>query len=173
MSARRLPLLMPLAALIIAVGCDDERPAAALPTAPAGVDANKLSAFIAVSKPLAGVGERITVTVRALRGSSVGEIGSYTLRVNYDTTRLQLVETARSDFGMVMANGETRGVIRAAGASGQGFQDDRLLTATFLVTAPQPIRGLSLHVTELNSIAFEDQKSALRVEKSVFLSEQQ
>jgi hypothetical protein len=172
MSARRLPLLMPLAALIIAAGCDDERPAA-LPTAPAGVDANKLSAFLAVSKPLAGVGDRITVTVRALRGASVGEIGSYTLRVDYDTTRLQLVETARSDFGMVMANGETRGVIRAAGASGQGFQDDRLLTATFLVRAPNPTRGLSLHVTELNSIAFEDQKSALRVEKSVYLSEQQ
>jgi hypothetical protein len=164
--------LLPLAAVALLAACDDETRPAGLPTAPTGVSANALSAFITISKPHAGVGDEITVVVRAKRGTNVGEIGSFQLRLSYDASRLELIETKRSDFGMVMANTAEAGFIVAAGASGQGFDDDRLLTATFRVTGARPTRGLALDVAELNSIAFQDQRSVMRVEKDVFLGEQ-
>lgn len=163
----RYAILVTAAAASLA--CDDKHPVATqIPTGPASVPANALSAYMRVSNPRPSAGDRITVTVRALRGQGVGEIGSFTLRLAYDSTSLRLLETGKSQYGMVMANGDTRGEIRAAGASGQGFTDDQLLVATFLVTGARAIPSLKLDVSELNSIKFEDQRAAMRVDQNIY-----
>jgi hypothetical protein len=166
LSPLRIALLVAAAA---SLGCDDDRPLATeLPTGPAAVPANALSAFVTVSDSRPGVGDQLTVAVRALRGQSVGAIGSYTLRLAYDSTKLRLLDTGRSDFGMVMANGADAGVIVAAGASSQGFTDDQLLVARFMVTGARAVASLKLDVTELNSLKFENQMSAMKIEQQVY-----
>lgn len=161
-------ILVPLAAAAALAGCDDERNSVALPTAPTMAPANALTTYMTISDPGAGVGEPLTVTVRAVRGSGIREIGSFTMTVAYDSTALEIVDVPRSAHGMVLANTETAGSIRVAGAAGDGFTDDVLLTVTFRVTDSFPTRGLSLDVTELNSVGFLDSRSALRVDQSLY-----
>jgi hypothetical protein len=69
---------------------------------------------------------------------------------------------------MVMANGAKAGIVVAAGASADGFKNDELLAATFTVKSSGALTGLALSVSELNSVAFADQKSAMRVERRVY-----
>lgn len=166
LSPLRIAILFAAAA---SIGCDDERPLAnELPTGPAAVPSNALSAFVTVSDARPDVGDHLTVAVRALRGQNVGAIGSYTLRLAYDSTTLRLLDTGRSDFGMVMANGAQAGLIVAAGASSQGFTDDQLLVARFAVTGARAVASLRLEVSELNSLRFENQMSAMKVERQVY-----
>jgi hypothetical protein len=163
------PLVL-LASAVFVAACDDER--ASLPSAPSEVAPNAVAAYLAVSSPTPSAGERVTVTVRARRGSAVGPIGSFTVRLAYDTTRLRYVESARAARGMVLANGSVRGVVKGAGASAEGFSDDELLTSTFLVLAGgEALASLALEVPELNSVSFEDQRAAMRVEKRLFRDE--
>jgi hypothetical protein len=160
----RLPLLA--FAAVLAAGCDDER--ALVPVAP-NVSPNEISAYLAVSSPSPTVGERVTVSIRARRGSAIRPIGSFTVHLTYDTTRLQFVEAARSSSGMVMANGTVRGIVKAAGASAEGFTDDELVTTSFLVLAGgNALSSLALTVPELNSLAFEDQREQMRVERRLY-----
>lgn len=161
-------ILVPLLAAAALAGCDDDRSTVALPTMPVAVPANALTAYMTIDKPQARFGESLTITVRATRGSAVRAIGSFNMTVSYDSTRLRVLDVARSATGMVLANTNNRGSIRAAGASGDGFTDDLLLTVTFRVTGPQPTRGLILDVSELNSIGFQDHRPAMRVEKSLY-----
>jgi len=159
-----------LAALaIVASACaDNTKTSNQLPTAPMGVAPGSVSAYVAVSNPNAGVGSRVTVSVRARRGSSVGPIGSFTIRLAYDSTKLRFVESARSAQGMVMANGERAGVVLAAGAAAEGFTDDVLLSSTFEVRAANALKTFELGVTELNSVAFKDQRAYLNVERALY-----
>ena len=159
--------LVLLTSVVMVAACDDER--ASLPAAPAEVAPNAVAAYLAVSSATPAAGERVAVSVRARRGSAVGPIGSFTVRISYDTTRLRYVESARAARGMVMANGALRGVVKGAGASAEGFTDDELLTSTFLVLAGgDALASLALDVPELNSVEFEDQRAAMRVEKRLF-----
>jgi hypothetical protein len=165
---RRIAILATAAALV--AGCDDDRKP--LPAAPPEVASDALSAYLAVSNPTPTAGEKVTVSVRARRGSAVGPIGSFTVRLSYDTARLQYVESARGERGMVLANGAVRGVVRGAGAAAEGFTDDELLTSTFLVLAGgDALASLTLDVPELNSVKFEDQRANMRVERKLYRDE--
>jgi len=154
--------------LLAVAACDDERQQSQMPTAPMSVASDAVSAFVVVSNPNPAIGSEVTVWVRALRGSAMGPIGSYTIRLAYDSTRLQFKEAARSAEGMVMANGANRGLVIAAGASAEGFKSDELLASTFVVTSASALSTLELTVTELNSVTFADQKSAVRVERGLY-----
>ena len=98
----------------------------------------------------------------------MGPIGSYTIRLAYDSTRLRFKEAARSEFGMVMANGAKAGTLVAAGASATGFTSDQLLSATFLVLSANALTPLDLTVSELNSVTFTDQTSSVRVSRGLY-----
>ena len=164
----RLASTLPFIALLaVAAGCDDER-SNQLPTAPVAVAPNELSAYVVVSDPSPGIGSPFTVSVRARRGSAVGPIGSFTIRLAFDSTRLQFREAARSESGMVMANVAQPGVLIAAGASASGFTSDDLLVATFSALSADAIQSLALTVSELNSVTFEDQRSHVRVPREIF-----
>jgi hypothetical protein len=156
-----------IAVVAVSAACDDDR-ANQLPTAPVSVAPDALSAYVSVSNPNAKVGDHVTVTVRALRGSAVGPIGSFTVRLAYDSTRLSFREAGRNAQGMVMTNAANRGVVVAAGASAEGFGSDELVSATFDVTATGALASLALTVSELNSLAFENQMSRMKVMKGIY-----
>ena len=168
---RLIPTLSVAAIAFLAAACDDDR-TAALPAAPLGVAANEVSAYVAVSNANPAPGSDVTVWVRARRGSAMGPVGSFTLRVSYDSTRIRFKDAGRSQFGMVMANSGASGLLVVAGASAQGFTDDELLAATFTATSSGALAGLALEVTELNSATFEDQKPSLRVARGLYGGEQ-
>jgi len=153
---------LPFLALLAVAGCDDDRPTQ-LPVAPVEVAPNELSAYVSVSDPNPAIGSQFTVRVRTLRGSAVGAVGSFTIRLGFDTTRLRFREAARSETGMVMANVAQPGLLIAAGASASGFANDELLVATFTALAGDAIQSLTLAVTELNSATFADQREQMRV----------
>ncbi len=155
-----------VAALALSAACNDDRKA--IPTAPISVGDNALSAYVVVSNPNAPVGADVTVSVRALRGKLVGPIGSFTIRLAYDSLGLRFGKSANSAQGMVMANAATRGLVIAAGASAEGFKDDELLRATFTVTAAGTLKSLTLSVTELNSLKFEDQRANMTVMRGIY-----
>jgi hypothetical protein len=164
----RLTSTLPIVAVLALVAaCDDDRPQP-LPVAPLAVAPNSVSAYVAVSNSNPAAGTEVTVWVRARRGAAVGPIGSFTIRLAYDSTRLHFKDAARSEQGMVLANGASAGMLIAAGASADGFRNDELLAATFLATSANALAELTLSVTELNTVAFEDQKANMRVERALY-----
>ena len=155
-----------VAVLASSAACDDERKP--IPTAPISVADDALSAYVVVSNPNAPVGSDVIVSVRALRGKLVGPIGSFTIRLAYDSLGLRFVNSANNAQGMVLANAATRGVVIAAGASAEGFKNDELLSATFTVAASGALKSLALSVTELNSLKFEDQRANMTVMRGIY-----
>lgn len=153
---------------VLAAACADDKPRSLIPTAPVGVAPDAVSAYIAVSNTNPGVGSQVVVSVRSLRGSTVGPIGSFTFKLAYDPSRLRFVAASRSARGMVMTNPGTPGILVSAGAAAEGFVDDQLLSATFRVLAPDGLRSLSLDVTELNTVTFADQRSRMNVERGLY-----
>lgn len=164
---RALTHLSLIAALAAVAGCDDDR-RSGVPTMPIEIGPDAMSAYVVVSNPDAPVGAEVQVSVRALRGRNVGPIGSFTIRLGYDSLGLAYGKSATSAHGLVMANGANRGVLVAAGASAEGFKDDELLNATFTVAASGGLKSLTLTVTELNSLAFEDQTKRMSVMKGIY-----
>ena len=164
---RALTLLTALTAVSVSA-CDGDTTTVQLPTAPMNVPMNGVSAYLAVSNANPGVGSSVTVWVKARRGSAVKPIGSYTIRLSYDSTRLHFVEAAQSAHGMVMANPAKAGVVLAAGASAEGFADDQLLAATFSVLGANALTSLALSVTELNSVSFQDQRANTSVARGLY-----
>lgn len=160
--------LLALLAAGAAAGCSDDR---SLPLAPSEVAPDELSAYVSVSDPNPESGTRFTVSVRTLRGSAVGPVGSFTIELDFDSTQLRFHEAARSGIGMVMANGATPGLVRAAGAAALGFTNDDLMEATFsVIEGVEPrdaIASLGLRVTELNSLTFENVSGQVRVSREV------
>ncbi len=163
---RALSRLSLLAAFAATTACDDRRDA--IPTVPLEISPDGFSAYIVVSNPNAPVGTEVTVTVRSLRGRNVGPIGSYTVRVGYDSLGLAFGKAAPSSEGMVMANATQRGTVVAAGASADGFKSDDLLSTTFTVTKSGGLKSLALTVNELNSLKFEDQRANLNVMRGIY-----
>lgn len=163
----RVPIHVSLiAVLAVLAGCDDDR--AGVPTMPLEIAPDAMSAYIVVSDPGAPVGTDVQVSVRALRGGNVAPIGSFTIRLGYDSLGLAYLRSAQSTQGMVMANGGQRGLLVAAGAAAEGFKNDELLTATFRVSAAGGLKSLVLAVNELNSLRFEDQTSLVSVMRGIY-----
>lgn len=164
---RALSRLSLLAVLAATAGCDDDR-RNQVPTMPLEIAPDAMSAYVVVSNPNAAIGSQVDIGVRALRGRNVGPIGSFTIRLSYDSTGLAFVKAAQNPQGMVMANGAAKGVLVAAGASAEGFGNDELVLATFTVTSSAGLKSLALVVSELNSLKFEDQRAALRVMTGIY-----
>lgn len=164
---RALTRLSLIAVLAAVAGCDDDR-RIGVPTMPLEIGPDAMSAYIVVSNPNAPVGTEVQISVRALRGRNVGPIGSFTIRLGYDSLGLAFIRSAESAQGLVMANGAQRGLLIAAGASAEGFRNDELLNATFRVAGAGGLESLTLTVNELNSLKFEDQTTLISVMKGIY-----
>ncbi|HMC57190.1 MAG TPA: hypothetical protein VKH19_18570 [Gemmatimonadaceae bacterium] len=164
----RIRALALLAAMTAVSACSDDKKAVQLPTAPMVVAPTAVSAYLAVSNANPGVGSSVTVWVKARRGSAVGPIGSFTIRLAFDSTRLRFVESGQSAHGMVMANPAKNGIVLAAGASAEGFANDELLAAKFNVLGANALGSLTLNVTELNTVGFQDQRANTSIARGLY-----
>jgi hypothetical protein len=137
--------------------------AAAEPPAPA----EGVLVYLALSSLAPQPGDRLTVTVRALRGADAEAIGSFTLRLAFDTAALRLSSSEPSREGLVMAN-VTGGVMTIAGASGDGFHAGALATLTMEVVHAGALPSLALTVEEINATSFRDERARTRVDRTQY-----
>jgi hypothetical protein len=142
---------------------------AELPTAPLAPaepvrPAEGVLLYLSLSSLSARVGDRVTISVNALRAVDAETIGSFTLRVAYDTTALRLVASEMSKEGMVMGNA-ARGVVTIAGASGDGFRTSALATLTMELVQGGALQSLALTVDEINATSFRDERARTTVDR--------
>lgn len=155
-----------LASMIVAGGCAEYSPTPPLPKEPLAPESGA-TAWIAVPSGTFRAGDHLTVQLNAARARNVGAIGSFTLKVSYDTTGLRLLSTSGASAGMVVSNA-AHGTITLAGASGSGFTATTLATLTMEVVNPLAIESLALRVDELNTASFGDQSARTSVERRVY-----
>jgi hypothetical protein len=152
--------------LIGAAACSD-RDAASL-AGPVTPEKGQV-AFLQVSSKTPNPGERIEVSINALRAANESKIGSYTFRVSFDTTALRFVEAGKETDGMVMANRVSNAIL-VAGASGSGFTASHLATLRFDVVDPRAIETLSLAVVDLTATDFASQARTTVVDSRFYQS---
>lgn len=155
-----------LATMIVAGGCAEYSPTPPLPQEPLAPESGA-TAWIAVPAGTYKPGDHVTVQLNAARAPNVGAIGSFTLKLAYDTTGLRLLSTSGAWGGMVVSNA-ANGTITLAGASGSGFTATTLGTLTMEVVNPVAIDALALRVEELNTASFGDQSARTSVERRVY-----
>jgi hypothetical protein len=155
-----------LAALLAAGACAEYSPTPPLPTAPLAPEQGA-TAWLSVPTGVFHAGDHVTVQVNAARARNVSAIGSFTLKVAYDTAGLRYVGTDASAGGMVLAH-SANGTVTLAGASGSGFTAVTLGTFIMEVVNPAAIESLALRVEELNTTTFHDQSTRTGVERRVY-----
>lgn len=155
-----------LAALFTAGACAEYSPTPPLPQEPLA-PTEGATAWLAVPSGVFHAGDHVAVRVNAARARNVSAIGSFTLKVSYDTAGLRFVGTDASAGGMVLAH-SANGTVTLAGASGSGFTAVTLGTLTMEVVNPAAIESLALRVEELNTTTFRDQSTRTGVERRVY-----
>ena len=155
-----------LVTMVVAGGCAEYSPTPPLPREPVAPESGA-TAWIAVPAGTFKAGDHVTVRLNAVRARTVGAIGSFTLKVSYDTTGLRLLSTSGASAGMVVSNA-AHGTITLAGASAGGFTATTLATLTMEVVNPLAIESLALRVDELNTASFGDQSARTSVERHVY-----
>jgi hypothetical protein len=157
------------AALVLAVGCSEfMRPrATAVPVAsPPTPSATGFAVYLTLSDNSPRPGDRILVTARVDRGKDAPPVGSFLLRVTYDSTHLHVLEPQGSAEGLVVIN-PINGAIAAAGASATGFTKGELFHFTLDVDDPAALNSLASEVKQLVSLKFADSRSNLIVAKEL------
>jgi hypothetical protein len=120
--------------------------------------------YLTLSNDSPRIGDRVTVTARAVAGAQAPVLGSFLVRVTYDSAQLHVLEPSGSREGMVVIN-PANGNVAAAGASSTGFRNGELFRFTLDVKDPIALRTLSIDARELVSLKFGDQRSGLLLEK--------
>ncbi len=145
--------LLPLAAILMLVGCDDDQLDLRAPDAPPP-PARGVQAFLQVDNDRAAPGQQVHVFVRVQLGTeSSAKVGSYTGRLTFDPEQLTWMSTVNIDDGMrvVNPNDAPDGVVRFAGAAARGFEDLTLYHGVFEVVDAGYMDGLRLEMEELSS----------------------
>ena len=120
-----------------------------------------IEAVLVLSNPAPSIGDVIVVSMQT--SSNQGIVGSYTARINYDSTALRFdSEVPITDKGLRAVNA-TPGLVRLAGAASAGFSDGHLASYRFVALAANAAKTLSLAVDEMHMISRVDAKSALTV----------
>ena len=145
---------------IAAIACDRrDRFAAPDPSTPATPPIPDRSAYLSVSDLAPRPGD--TITVRGtLKVSGDLSLGSFRVRLGYDTTKLRYGhEVASSDIMRVV--NPMPGDVVVVGATPGGSVDGHLFTLRLVVDDPNGVSSLVLRIDELNDTAFRDQKATV------------
>jgi hypothetical protein len=146
----------------IAVGCnnDDVEPSARpdAPNAAQGIDAE-----LVVSDLTPRAGSDVVVIVRLRRGAAVGHVASFTARVAYDTTRLQLIGEQQLDDGGTRMLNPAAGESRVAGIASAGFTSDELFGLQFKALSPTGLESLQVAFDEVHAVGGADLLNTIRV----------
>jgi hypothetical protein len=161
-----------ICAMTIATGCDRrDRFAAPDSSHPATPAVPERSAYLSVSdlSPEAGT---IVIVTGTLRVSDHLSLGSFRVRLGYDSTKLRFLEDVTSAEMLRVVNPRVGDLI-IVGASSGGSIDGRLFAFRFRVDDPTGVNSLALRIDELNDLEFRNQKetvtaaSALIADKSL------
>jgi hypothetical protein len=120
-----------------------------------------IEAVLIVSDLSPSIGGSLVVSVQAI--ATGGTVGSYTARINYDSTALRFDGEAQMNDQALRATNPATGQVRFAGASPAGFRDGRLASYKFVVLRANAARTLSLGIDEIHMVTRTDAKSNLTV----------
>jgi hypothetical protein len=120
-----------------------------------------IEAVLIVSDLTPSIGGSLVVSVQAI--ATGGTVGSYTARINYDSTALRFDGEAQMNDQALRATNPVPGRLRFAGASSAGFKDGRLASYKFVVLRAGAARTLSLGIDEIHMVTRVDAKSNLIV----------
>ena len=149
-------------AISLAAGCD-RRDRLASPDSSSVVQAPPIparSVYLTVSELSPRPGATIVVTA-TLKVSDSLSLGSFRVRLGYDSTKLRFLEEIPGADMMRVVNPQSGDVI-VVGASPNPSRDGRLFVFRFQVDDPAGINSLVLRVDELNDTDFNDQRATVR-----------
>lgn len=118
-----------------------------------------IEAVLIVSDLNPSIGGSLVVSVQAI--ATGGTVGSYTARINYDSTALRFDGEAPMNDQALRATNPIPGRLRFAGASPSGFKDGRLVSYKFVVLRANSAKTLSLGIDEIHMVTRADAKSNL------------
>jgi hypothetical protein len=155
----RQPSLMKFASAVVVsallgVGCSESYRSTIVQN-----PAPTIEAVLVVSDLAPSVGGSLIVSVQAI--ATGGTVGSYTARINYDSTALRFDGEAQMNDHALRATNPAAGRIRFAGASPTGFSDGRLASYKFVVLRANAARTLSLGIDEIHMVTRTDAKTNL------------
>jgi TctA family transporter len=144
-------LLLPLLATF---GCTRREPVAPVDTVSSGSSV----ATLELADSLVATNQTIVVTAAFVPSVSVAQIGAFTVRMTYDTTRLTFLPQSSTVPGTGAINA-TDGVLSVAAISLTGFTSSQIFRAAFqtLEAGPTPHTGaLRLTVDEMVGTDFSN-----------------
>ena len=155
-TARLLAPALIVAASLVAA-CSDRRPVDPAPQPQA-------FAYVTLSDSAPSAGDTVRVAVRLRADLEIGSVGSFSATLRYDRAALTMAsEAAVGDGALRAVNLTEAGVVRAAGASADGFGDAPLFVVQFRVARPQGIRDIRLDFSEINAVGRADLRRNLKV----------
>jgi hypothetical protein len=114
------------------------------------------SAYLSVSELSPDVGAEVIVAGTVTVDKDLS-LGSFRVRLGYDSTMLRFVDEIPS-AGMMRVVNARSGEIVIVGASSASSTDGRLFVLRFTVGNPEGLNSLVLRIDELNDAAYLDQK---------------
>jgi hypothetical protein len=154
-------------ALLAITACDGgtgpTEPEPLRPAAPT----NGAVAYLSLPASAPKAGDRIVVSVNAVRAADALTVGSFTFRISYDTTGLRFVRGESSAEGMVLASA-AKGTITVAGAAAAGFVQETLGSVTLEVVQPSALQSLGLEMLEVNAPDFRDARGQTSVDGRLY-----
>src|SRR4051812_7246333 len=149
-----------MCALALAAACDRrDRFAAPDSAAPAKPPLPERAAYLSVSDLSPEAGDTIVVTGTLRVGDDLS-LGSYRVRLGFDSTKLRFVEEI-PNAEMMRAVNPRAGDVIVVGATANGSTDGRLFAFRLRVNDPAGLNSLVLRIDELNDTAFRDQKATV------------
>lgn len=146
----------------LAIGCDRRErfagPDSSSAPARSGIPAR--SAYLTVSDLSATRGATVVVT-GTLSVSDSLSLGSFRVRLGYDSTKLRFLEEIPGADMMRVVNPRAGDVI-VVGASSSPSTNGRLFAFRFQIDDPAGVNSLVLRIDELNDADFNDQRATVR-----------
>jgi hypothetical protein len=152
------PTLALILVVAIAAGCDrrDRFAGPDSTSAPETRPVPERAAYLSVSEMSPEAGAVIVVT-GTLKVSDSLSLGSFRVRLGFDSTKLLFMEEIPSPDMMRVVN-PLAGDVIVVGASSSPSTDGKLFAFRMRVVDPAGISSLILRIDELNDTAFEDQR---------------
>jgi hypothetical protein len=147
-------------------GCETTPVTAPVPeTATPAIDAPRAWLTLPATTPAAG--QQVAVRLNARRPAGAEALGSFTVRIAFDTAGLRFVASESSRDGMVLAQA-TNGVLTIAGASSAGFVTEEIAGVTLQVVDPAALQHLTLEIVELTTTSFREQRANTIVDQQAY-----
>ncbi|HET9425923.1 MAG TPA: hypothetical protein VFO55_11165 [Gemmatimonadaceae bacterium] len=163
-SLRAMMAALSVALVATAVACTDRDVAESV--APPAPSAGR-TMYLSLSKMAPAAGDEVVVSVNS-RGAATGAtVGSFKVRMSFDTRGLEFLGAVPQADGMVIAN-PVNDTLIIVGASGNGFATSILASVRMKVTDPAAVSSLGLEVVAVSTTDFASEASVTAVDRRLF-----